>query len=63
MAPIARRGAARGRTSAVPRKPRTIDPRLIAPLAFVVAAIALALTIVYAVGHFVEATIQAVPTI
>ncbi len=43
------------------RTPRTIDPRLIAPLAFIFAAIAIALVIVYSVGHFVETTIQAVP--
>lgn len=45
-----------------PRKPRTIDPRLIAPMAFVLAAVAVALVIVYSVGQFVESTIQAVPT-
>ena len=44
------------------RKPRTIDPRLIAPLAFVFAAVAIALVIVYSVGQFVETTINAVPT-
>lgn len=43
------------------RKPRTIDPRLVAPLAFVLAAVALALVIVYSIGGFVERTIQAVP--
>ena len=43
------------------RNRRTIDPRLIAPLAFVLAAVALALVIVYVVGRFVETTVNAVP--
>lgn len=44
-----------------PRRPRTIDPRLIAPLAFILAVIALGLVIVYTIGRFVESTLQAVP--
>jgi hypothetical protein len=44
------------------RRPRTIDPRLLAPLAFVVAAVAIALVIVYSLSQFVDATVRAVPT-
>ena len=44
-----------------PRRPRTIDPRLIAPLAFILAVIAMGLVIVYTIGRFVESTLQAVP--
>lgn len=44
-----------------PRRPRTIDPRLIAPLAFILAVIAVGLVIVYTIGRFVESTVQAVP--
>ena len=42
------------------RRARTIDPRLIAPLAFLLAVIAVALVIVYSIGRFVEATVQSV---
>jgi hypothetical protein len=63
MDPIAQRGPAGNRSRSTQRRPRTIDPRLIAPLAFVLSIIALALVIVYAVGRFVQQTIQAVPAI
>lgn len=34
------------------RRRRSLNPRLLAPLAFLVAFVAIALEIVYAVGHF-----------
>ena len=37
---------------------RRIEPRLIAPLAFLIAFFAIALEIVYAVGHFFSETAQ-----
>jgi hypothetical protein len=35
-----------------PRRRRSLDPRLLAPLALLIAFVAIALEIVYAVGHF-----------
>ena len=43
---------------AAPRKRRSVDPRLIAPIAMLLAAIAIALEIVYAIGHFVGDAFQ-----
>ncbi|HVA86936.1 MAG TPA: hypothetical protein VNF73_11555 [Candidatus Saccharimonadales bacterium] len=36
------------------RKARTLDPRVIAPLAFIVAAIAIALELAYTIFRFVD---------
>jgi len=38
------------------RKPRTLDPRVIGPIAFIVAVIAIALELAYTIFHFVEGT-------
>jgi hypothetical protein len=40
---------------------RRIEPRLIAPVAFLLAFLAIALEIVYAVGHFFSETVQKIP--
>jgi hypothetical protein len=49
------------RSPAPDRRPRTVDPRLVAPLAFLIAVLALGLVIVYSIARFVETTVQAVP--
>ena len=46
---------------AAPGKRRSIDPRLIAPLAMLLAAIAIALELVYAVGRFAGDVFQKLP--
>jgi len=38
------------------RKPRTLDPRVIGPIAFIIAVIAIALELAYTIFHFVEGT-------
>jgi hypothetical protein len=35
-----------------PRRRRSLNPRLLAPIALLVAFVAIALEIVYAIGHF-----------
>jgi hypothetical protein len=43
-----------------PRR-RRLNPRLIAPLAFLVAFTAIALELAYTIGHFFSQTVQQIP--
>jgi hypothetical protein len=46
----------------VRHRPRVADPRIIASVAFILAAAAIALEIVYAIGQFVLATVEQFPS-
>jgi hypothetical protein len=41
---------------------RTADPRIVAAVAFIIAAAAIALEIAYAVGRFAMDTVEQIPT-
>lgn len=45
-----------GQPSPSQRKSRTLDPRVIGPIAFIIAVIAIALELAYTIFHFVEGT-------
>jgi hypothetical protein len=45
-------------TAITPSRRRRINPRLLAPMAFLIAFTAIALVIVYSVGHFFTETAQ-----